>query len=334
MIQTSSTSPSLETVIRITSPTILSFLSPKDILCSLQYVSRDIGHLCSTTSEIWTDFATRYDLGKIMLKEDFVDLYPLYPIILSQSDLIPLDHVPNEILFSIITGIISPNYVGNDLDRRILDEFYSTYFKSPFNWSISFNYNEIAPKTTHLTLYYTGEWGIFWRSRFSDCLDEEDSDYEDYENNDFTIQDFGYKRLHNEVLKIGVEFHGSSSKHVFKSHIRINKCFDEYSEGNGVKDMIFGAIDVSNKSYDPENPDNYRRFKRLSHPIKIDATFYPKEPTNRRCDQFFFAYLWPLTGRNNELLFPEPHYILHSSNNSTTTVKVQVIGDLDTIYHV
>ena len=103
---TTSTSPSLAEVIHVVGPNILSFLSEKDILCSLQYASRDIWLSCSNASERWRNFIRRYFLGRILQQRSLELGNTLRLITAAESDLVDLSEIPNNVLYSMIAGIV------------------------------------------------------------------------------------------------------------------------------------------------------------------------------------------------------------------------------------
>lgn len=77
----------LVTVLDVVGPRIFKYLTEKDILCRLQYVSSDVHRSCSMAAETWRDFARRYCLGKIMRDSIALKINPLRPVVLTQSNL-------------------------------------------------------------------------------------------------------------------------------------------------------------------------------------------------------------------------------------------------------
>ena len=149
---TASTSLSLATILQIVGPDILPFLLEKDILCSLQYVSHDIFHFCSTTFQMWRDFANRYSLGGIKREEDDSNLGTFCPIALSESDLVPLNQVPGDVLYSIIVGMFPPECTRCPGPRGTFQNEISPCF-SPFNECSAITYGGRGCTSIHLHIY-------------------------------------------------------------------------------------------------------------------------------------------------------------------------------------
>ena len=164
---TASTGLSLAKIIEVVGPSILSFLTEKDILCSLQYASSNIWYFISSTSQVWREFIHRYFIGSTLQQEVHRNLKTLSLITSPKSDLVPLDEIPNDVLYSIIAGIFPAKYIEQvvDSDSELFEAIKKDlkYRISPFNQLRSFLSDWDTTTTIYLQLYWSGQWGIFGR---------------------------------------------------------------------------------------------------------------------------------------------------------------------------
>ena len=155
--------PSLVYIIQVVGPNILAFLSAKDILCSLQYASYDIRRFCVTTSQVWRDFINKYFLGSTLQQKPGLNLKTLRLISIHPSKLIPLEEIPGDVLYSMITGIIPAKDI-KDIQGNSGYKYNKTdlkYRRSPFGQVKCSNIFKGYTVAIQLQLYWSGQWGIF-----------------------------------------------------------------------------------------------------------------------------------------------------------------------------
>lgn len=308
---TQCTTPSLAAIIELVGPCIFPFLSLKDVFCSLQYASTEIRHVCINCRQVWVEFVRDYCLGQTTREQDALNTTNsgtnpgaesvVCLIAQPKAVLTRLDKVPNDVLFSMISGIVPATSITgshhnetywrlrNDIHDRV-SPFIHVKVLRPLWWCDSWAY---------LRLDWSGQWGIFWRVKF---------DNDERINRPFLVE-LSASCLRNPL---GGRIISEGQTRQRDIATIINR--------SGWCDFMLGAIDV-------RNFQGQKRFERLGNPVDLKVRYYNHDGWLKSGQHLDFLYLWPLRDNYDPCLTSAP-LIVTDSSDPESTVEIRFIGDV------